>query len=1408
MKNVSRSFRLFGVLLCFAMIFPLVLTMAYSVIVLAADIHTGEQTANYMPSDIDAYATVNLRPGVQQGLMFKDIMNEWWEYTGTQGTMQELMDQINSDSGIDIQNDILSWLGPEIAAGVKGLGSVDQPPEFVVFVGTTDNVASYNFFFDKFLPMAMQGATPPTEPNGVYRGIDILTLPEDSPYCAFVDEYIADSYIIVSTSEVLFYDCLDLVAGDPDPSLADASGFQAAQANLPKPMGLGDVEEERTAMVYFNCGAVWQQLVDRVAGTPDESLLDLYTPYVPDFAALSASFVDKGIKLDFYSPTPAALDVSPLMPAPLNAAGIIPGDADAVFSIKDISGEWEVIKDLAGDNWADLDTLSDAGDDWPADPASFMQLLDTNWGFNPDEDLFSWLTDECTLVQMPYQGLNLLDGPPDALLFLQVGDEAAARQKVEGIIATINQQLVREAFPWQTVSPLEIQQEQIGGVPVTFVTNSPIEASGASPGYLFLDNSLVIGTSRDALSAVVVTHSHPELSLAQTPEFQWMTSRLGAENNDMAYVNGSRFMDYVLTRMDAYQRSEFSEQILPFLDPLRSAGLSISMGQDAIRGSMILHVDRTAGTLVEGQVRLQGCLEHDGATVGVGSQQAASNFLGQFSLGSVPTTGQVTATASMPGFLTARRTGVTSTDGTRTSLGAVTLIAGDVSGDGVINAADLSAMGSAFNSSPPSAEAADINQDGIVDVYDLVWVGQNQGKSGHTPWLPDPSDGVISGFIQGSDGSPIADAHVTASGIDTYRHSGSRTYSDGSYVLEGLPEGSYRIIGDAPGYFARQTATAVTVGSAQETPNINLTLQLGGSISGHVYDSSGTNPLANASVTVYDATNHSEVQRGYTASDGSYRVAELPSGSYDLRAGQIGYLPEFYQGQTTLAAATPVPVTIGQETPNIDFTLDPGGSISGKVYDSQNHPLSGASIAVYDANTHKQVRSAYTDSNGGYKTGGAGLPSGSYHVRASPYGYVPEYYDNATTIETAAEVTLTAPNEYTNVNFTLDPMASVSGHVHDSTGTSALSAMRVYVFDADTHNYVRSAYTTDDGSYKVQALPDGSYHVVAYRYGYPYLPEWYYESANWDSATVLTLTAPNEYINVNFTLDLGGSISGHVYKPDGRPLDGAVITVYTSPDSDPVASGRTNWYGRYEVGGLPTGSYYVKADGYGYAEEFYQDAGPDTATLVSVTLSQETSGIDFTLDVGGYVSGYVYDSQGRPLSGAYIGVYDSTSHYEVASGRTGSDGSYIAVGLPTGSYDVSASRNGCLEYYDEVATLADATSVSATIGQRTPNINFALDQPGIISGTVRDSQGNTVSEANVVVYDSATHQKVRSIRAAGDGSYSVEGLPIGSYHVRALCSGFFDEYYQDATTIDTAQSISVALNQDTQDIDFTLSLIS
>ncbi|MBT9137343.1 MAG: hypothetical protein DDT34_02433 [Firmicutes bacterium] len=72
---------------------------------------------------------------------------------------------------------------------------------------------------------------------------------------------------------------------------------------------------------------------------------------------------------------------------------------------------------------------------------------------------------------------------------------------------------------------------------------------------------------------------------------------------------------------------------------------------------------------------------------------------------------------------------------TLASIGFVALpveeIEGDVDGDGKVDATDLAAVAAALNTKEGDDNwnpAADLNQDGIVDIFDLVRVGRNFGK--------------------------------------------------------------------------------------------------------------------------------------------------------------------------------------------------------------------------------------------------------------------------------------------------------------------------------------------------------------------------------------------------------------------------------------------------------------------------------------------------------------------------------------------------------------------------------------------------------------------------------------------------------------------------------------------------------
>jgi hypothetical protein len=102
---------------------------------------------------------------------------------------------------------------------------------------------------------------------------------------------------------------------------------------------------------------------------------------------------------------------------------------------------------------------------------------------------------------------------------------------------------------------------------------------------------------------------------------------------------------------------------------------------------------------------------------------------GTFDFSAASGTDSVIASAS--GFLSAQRS-VTITDGSTTTLPTITLIAGDIDNNKVIDQFDALTIGMNYNKAVPSE--ADLNNDGIINVLDLELLARNYRKTGPVAW--------------------------------------------------------------------------------------------------------------------------------------------------------------------------------------------------------------------------------------------------------------------------------------------------------------------------------------------------------------------------------------------------------------------------------------------------------------------------------------------------------------------------------------------------------------------------------------------------------------------------------------------------------------------------------------------------
>jgi len=93
--------------------------------------------------------------------------------------------------------------------------------------------------------------------------------------------------------------------------------------------------------------------------------------------------------------------------------------------------------------------------------------------------------------------------------------------------------------------------------------------------------------------------------------------------------------------------------------------------------------------------------------------------------------GDYKVVASSSGFLNAEAS-VTLANGVTTTLTSITLPAGDIDGNSVIDQFDALTIGMNYNAAEPSI--ADLNNDGIINVLDLEVLAGNYRKTGPIVW--------------------------------------------------------------------------------------------------------------------------------------------------------------------------------------------------------------------------------------------------------------------------------------------------------------------------------------------------------------------------------------------------------------------------------------------------------------------------------------------------------------------------------------------------------------------------------------------------------------------------------------------------------------------------------------------------
>jgi hypothetical protein len=270
------------------------------------------------------------------------------------------------------------------------------------------------------------------------------------------------------------------------------------------------------------------------------------------------------------------------------------------------------------------------------------------------------------------------------------------------------------------------------------------------------------------------------------------------------------------------------------------------------------------------------------------------------------------------------------------------------------------------------------------------------------------------------------------------------------------------------------------------------------------------------------------------------------------------------------------------------------------------------------------------------------------------------------------------------------------------------------------------------------------------------------------------------------------SIRGRVVEASsGRPL--SHVDIRAGSANGAQANAATDGEGRYDLNGLPAGTYTVFATKPNYVRTAWGEQrveGP--GKRITLADGQRLDNIDLRMTRAGAITGKIVDEFGDPVSDVFVSAmryqYIQGSRRLMPSGRGGSTndiGEFRVYGLSPGQYYVSATlrnmsagtettdRTGyAATFYPGTGSVAEAQRLTIEPGQTAPGINLTLlpIRTAKVSGTALDADGKPFAGAMI-----AAMQRVGEMQMGGfamnpvppDGRFTINGLTPGEYTLRA-----------------------------------------
>ena len=436
------------------------------------------------------------------------------------------------------------------------------------------------------------------------------------------------------------------------------------------------------------------------------------------------------------------------------------------------------------------------------------------------------------------------------------------------------------------------------------------------------------------------------------------------------------------------------------------------------------------------------------------------------------------------------------------------------------------------------------------------------------------------------------------------------TDADGRFSFDGLPDGKVTVNASHTDYLEASKDV-----NPDEQPSVDITLGIGGSISGTVVGRDGRAPAAGAQVSLNEEGDSSAFSNDTTKTDGNgnFSFDHLRAARYRLTA------------QSTTGNSQPKEVILGdnQSQGGVLLQMISGAVVTGTVSGLPNGMLGGVRIF---ASAPDYNDNATTDDNGRFTL--KDVPSPSV-VRLNASTSFMQGRSTSKTLEVADGA------QEVPVEIVFTGTSRLSGRV--TRGGKPLGGLFVNAIpdQAGGQGQRFSGQTDENGSYSLDGMNDGTYQVSVNGQG-----------ANYRKAFAVTGDTSGDIALPGVTL--AGSV---LDTTTSQPIEGASVQAEVGNETQAPSIKRTitDSNGNYSIDDVDPGNYQVSAKKTGYQMK-----------TQSLSISSDAAQLDFTLQPGNGVQIRVVDGQtGVPMKSVNVLAFG-------ANGLVASQGSVSLDATGTG----------------------------------------------------------------------------------------------------------------------------------------------